>query len=204
MPRRQRGRPSPIEIDAREQRGRSSMTAIDARRAARGGSSTVIDARRAARPLVSVRGLTMPTPRATSRRSASCSAARGRASRPRSPSRAQVDRAIPLSAELQRAIGVRETNLDPLVEGNDARYVWAQAFTLFATAYNECRRGVSHLRWHEGDATEIVPSLYRGRGGRGTVAKEDVADDLVDVGGADEPEDEPVPVATAADAVVSR
>jgi len=125
--------------------------------------------------------------------------------------REQVDRAIPLSAQLQRAIGVRESDPDPLVERSDPRYVRAQAFTLFAGAYDECRRGVSHLRWHEGDAAEIVPSLYRGRGRRRVVEHEtEVADDLVAVGGVDEPENEPVPVpgpgtvtATAASAIVT-
>lgn len=122
--------------------------------------------------------------------------------------RAQVDRAIPLSALLQQAIGVREAEDDPLKARTDPRHVRVQAFTLFVGAYDECRRGVSHLRWHEGDAAEIVPSLYPRRGGR-TVA-EDVADELVDAGSGSEAEDEPAPVSelgavarTAADAVVT-
>jgi hypothetical protein len=125
--------------------------------------------------------------------------------------REQVDRAIPLSAQLQRAIGVREANPDPLVDRTDPRHVRAQAFTLFVGSYDECRRGISHLRWHEGDTAEIVPSLYRGRGGRRRV--EDVTegvDGLVDAEGVNEPEDEPLPApmpgtvaATAADAVVT-
>lgn len=87
--------------------------------------------------------------------------------------RRQVDRAIPLSAQLQRAIGVREADPDPLIERSDPGHVRAQAFTLFVGSYRECRRGISHLRWHEGDAAEIVPSLYRGRGGRKRVAEEE-------------------------------
>jgi hypothetical protein len=107
--------------------------------------------------------------------------------------RAQVDRAIPLSAQLQRAIGVREADPDPLLERSDPRRVRAQALTLFMGAYDECRRGISHLRWHERDAAEIVPSLYRGRGGRRVVEHETkAADDVVDVEAVDEPEGDPV------------
>jgi hypothetical protein len=124
--------------------------------------------------------------------------------------REQVDRAIPLSAKLQRAIGVREAEEDPLMERTDPRHVRVQAFTLFVSAYDECRRGVSHLRWHEGDAAEIVPSLYSYRGVR--KVEEDVADDLMDMGSMSDPEDDDEPVAmpelvavagTAADAVVT-
>jgi hypothetical protein len=107
--------------------------------------------------------------------------------------REQVDRAIPLSARLQRAIGVREANADPLAERTDPRHVRAQAFTLFMGAYDECRRGVSHLRWHEGDAAEIVPSLYPRRGVRPKSAEEDVANDLVDTGLASDQEVELAP-----------
>jgi hypothetical protein len=106
--------------------------------------------------------------------------------------RAQIDRAIPLSAQLQQAIGLRESNADPLTERTDPRHVRAQAFTLFMSAYDECRRAVSHLRWHEGDAAEIVPSLYPRRAGR-PVAGEEVADDVVEAGSVGEAADEPAP-----------
>lgn len=109
--------------------------------------------------------------------------------------REQVDLAIPLSAQLQRAIGVREGgDEDPLVEPRDAYHVRAQALELFVGAYEECRRGVSHLRWHEGDAARIVPSLYPGRpaGKNGGEAEEgeveeDAAEDLLDASSVEEP-----------------
>ncbi len=41
-----------------------------------------------------------------------------------------------------------------------------QTFTVFVRAYDEVRRAMAYLRWHEGDADAIVPSLYAGRGGR--------------------------------------
>lgn len=96
--------------------------------------------------------------------------------------REQVDQAIPLSAQLQRAIGVREAgDEDPLVEPSDAHHVRAQALELFVAAYEECRRGVSHLRWHEGDAALIVPSLYPGRGAgkNGDEQEKGAGEDLV-------------------------
>ncbi|MFS8069892.1 MAG: hypothetical protein ACMG6S_26300, partial [Byssovorax sp.] len=40
-----------------------------------------------------------------------------------------------------------------------------RAFTLFTNAYDQVRRGVMYLRWDEGDADSLAPSLYKGRGG---------------------------------------
>jgi len=40
------------------------------------------------------------------------------------------------------------------------------AFTLFVRAYEEVKRGVVFLRWHEGDADELLPSLYSLKVGR--------------------------------------
>lgn len=124
--------------------------------------------------------------------------------------REQIDRAIPLSAQLQRAIGVREGgDEDPLVEPSDPHHVRAQALELFVRAYEECRRGVSHLRWHEGDAGRIVPSLYPGRGagrngGEDEERAEDAGEGVVDASGVEEPVEEPVeatrPAETAEDA----
>jgi hypothetical protein len=104
--------------------------------------------------------------------------------------REDVEGAIPLSAQLQQAIGARESDDDPLSEPTDARHVRAQALTLFMGAYDECRRGVSHLRWHQGDAAVIVPSLYPRRG---RSKRDEVADDLRDAGSVSEPADEPTP-----------
>lgn len=126
--------------------------------------------------------------------------------------REQVDLAIPLSAQLQRAIGVREGGTEgTLVERRDAHHVRAQALELFMSAYEECRRGVSHLRWHEGDAARIVPSIYPGRpagrngGEEEDAAEEDPAEAVVDAGDVEEPE-EPAPgrVAEAAADALAR
>jgi hypothetical protein len=120
--------------------------------------------------------------------------------------REQIDQAILLSAQLQRAIGVRESgDEDPLAEPSDARHVRAQALELFVAAYEECRRGVSHLRWHEGDATQIVPSLYPGRtigqkGRENGGVEEDAAEDLLDASRVGESEG-PMPSRAAAGAI---
>jgi hypothetical protein len=107
--------------------------------------------------------------------------------------REQVDLAIPLSAQLQRAIAIREGGgEDPLVEPSGVRHVRAQALELFVASYEECRRGVSHLRWHHGDASIIVPSLYPGRtagrkGGEDEAAELDAVEGSIDTSRVEEP-----------------
>jgi hypothetical protein len=112
-----------------------------------------------------------------------------------------IERAITLNAEVQRALGLRGTEPDPLAEPDGHRHVRAQAFALFAHAYAEAQRGAAYLRWYEGDAHRIVPSLYnRGRKPRGTTDEPDEPDDLT----AELLEPEPTPVAeTAAGALVT-
>ena len=81
-----------------------------------------------------------------------------------------------LGPELIAALGVRtSTGVTTPTEAADRR---ARAYTLFVRAYGEVRRGLSYLRWHEGDMDQIAPSLYRGRGGRssGTTNDEPAVD----------------------------
>lgn len=80
--------------------------------------------------------------------------------------REEVDRAITLSAQLQKALALQEADKSPLLQPSGRRYLRAQAFTLFYRAYEQTRRGVTFLRWDEGDAQAIVPSLYPRRGRR--------------------------------------
>jgi hypothetical protein len=78
----------------------------------------------------------------------------------------EIKRAGELGPLLLAALGVREHGTAPgPVEATDRR---VRSFTLFTRAYDENRRAVFYLRWHHGDANEIVPSLYKGRGGRGS------------------------------------
>ena len=99
----------------------------------------------------------------------------------------EVHRAGDLGPLLIAALGVREhgTTATP-AEAADRK---VRAFTLFTTAYDQVRRAVTYLRWNEGDADSLAPSLYKGRGGsRGASAAKGEgsgAGDLEDrVGGA--------------------
>lgn len=101
---------------------------------------------------------------------------------------AMVERATTLSVELNAALGTREmVDDDPLVEPSSPIHLRARAFTLFVRAYDECRRGVSYLRWRHGDANALVPSLYapRKRKSVTSAVENDAEDDLVEDGGSD-------------------
>lgn len=81
--------------------------------------------------------------------------------------RAMVDRAIALSVELQDALAEREKGFpNPLVAPTDRRHVRAQAYTAFVRVYSQAQRAVTYLRWDQGDAQQIVPSLYHRRSRR--------------------------------------
>jgi hypothetical protein len=62
--------------------------------------------------------------------------------------------------ELLNAVGVREGALPTAAEAALTRQ---RAYTLFVRAYEEARRHVIFLRWHEGDADNFAPSLFAGR-----------------------------------------
>jgi hypothetical protein len=118
--------------------------------------------------------------------------------------RDQVERAVTLSAELNKALGVREIDDNPLVEPRNPRHLRAQAFTLFTHAYVECVRAVEYLRYHHGDSQAIVPSLYARRPRR--PGNSEAADELLDPSSAVEPEPRPAPPlvsTTAADSLAA-
>lgn len=75
----------------------------------------------------------------------------------------ELDRAGTLAQRLLTGVGIQEQ--DPVVL-TAATTLRDQAFTAFLNAYDEVRRAVTYLRWHEGDADTIAPSLYAGRGKR--------------------------------------
>ena len=66
------------------------------------------------------------------------------------------------AVELLAAVGMREQG--PIPTGEAAR-LRQKAYTLFVRAYEDTRRAVVYLRAADGDADEIAPSLYAGRGG---------------------------------------
>jgi hypothetical protein len=76
---------------------------------------------------------------------------------------AEVERAAVLGPQILVALGVRD---QPGVKATDPTSPTerrARAYTLFVTAYDECRRAVHYLRWHEDDADVIAPSLFATR-----------------------------------------
>jgi len=73
---------------------------------------------------------------------------------------AEIDQVQVLADRLATAVGVREQGPAIVAE---AAAIRQQAFTLFVNAYDLARRAVIFLRWNEGDADDIAPSLYAGR-----------------------------------------
>ncbi|MGK3992261.1 hypothetical protein [Sorangium sp. So ce1024] len=77
-----------------------------------------------------------------------------------------VERASRLGPELLVALGARQQPGVPAPKAGDAAERRARAFTLLVNAYDACRRAASYLRWNEGDADAIAPSLFARGGGR--------------------------------------
>lgn len=75
---------------------------------------------------------------------------------------AEVEQGLKVAAHLLRLAGLKEQSPVVVAAAADMR---KRAFTLFTRAYDEARRAIIFLRWHEGDADTIAPSLYAGRGG---------------------------------------
>jgi hypothetical protein len=74
----------------------------------------------------------------------------------------EVKKSLKLAARLLRLAGQKEQRPVIVAEAADMR---KRAFTLFCRAYVDARRVILFLRWYEGDADTIAPSLYAGRGG---------------------------------------
>ena len=73
--------------------------------------------------------------------------------------REEVDRAEHLGTYILRQYGARQ---QPQVRVETAADNRVRAFTLVFNYYDTVRRGVSYLRWKEGDVESIAPSLYGG------------------------------------------
>ena len=105
----------------------------------------------------------------------------------------QVQRAAELGPELLAALG--ERGQQPGVEGAADQRL--RAFALFMRAYDACRRAVAYLRWDEGDADAVAPSLFKGRGRRRPSEPEPATDDVAGS------ETEPEPVSAEPEAPAS-
>ncbi|MET0795444.1 MAG: hypothetical protein ABW061_28255 [Polyangiaceae bacterium] len=76
----------------------------------------------------------------------------------------ELDEAERVGKQLVEAVAVRE-RAPGLVAAVQAQR--ERNFTLFTRSYDQVRRALTYLRWDEDDVDEVVPSLYKGRGGRG-------------------------------------
>ena len=77
--------------------------------------------------------------------------------------REEFERAAVLGTQLHAALGARQVGAEGRTGSQELWKARQRAFSLFVRAYDECRRGVVFLRWHEGDADRYVPSIYRKR-----------------------------------------
>ncbi|HEU4407810.1 MAG TPA: hypothetical protein VFS43_21275 [Polyangiaceae bacterium] len=76
----------------------------------------------------------------------------------------EVERAGALGVELLDALGRRQADSDgsrPV--GEDQRARVKKLFRLLVRTHGRLLRAVTYLRWEEGDADAILPSLFRGR-----------------------------------------
>ncbi len=106
----------------------------------------------------------------------------------------ELDRSEVMADRLIDALGEREQGPVNVPAASVARH---RAYALFVKAYDEARRVVSFLRWHEGDAENIAPSLYKGRNakpGRSETTPDPATDETIGVG--NQPAVPVVPVAT--------
>ncbi|NUP12094.1 MAG: hypothetical protein HOW73_39110 [Polyangiaceae bacterium] len=76
---------------------------------------------------------------------------------------AELDSAEQHADRLVTAVGRREQGQTAVTEAADTRQ---RVFTLFIRSYEEVRRAITYLRWHEDDVDRIAPSLYANRGSR--------------------------------------
>jgi hypothetical protein len=76
---------------------------------------------------------------------------------------ADIERAIQLGELLLEALGQQREGTDGSNDRGEAEEQLAKAFELFRRAYEEYRRTINHIRWYEGDADEIAPSLAQSR-----------------------------------------
>lgn len=85
----------------------------------------------------------------------------------------ELDAADAIARAITQELGLREQA--PVVAAAASR-TRSQAFTLVANTWDQIRRGMIYLRWNEGDADEIAPSIYATRAPRGRTASEVTVD----------------------------
>lgn len=83
---------------------------------------------------------------------------------------AELDRLEELALQVSLTVAQRGMTEDRVARAADTRM---RAFTLLVRAHDELRRALTYLRWAEGDADRILPSIYKNRGRRRRAGKED-------------------------------
>ncbi|HEU4408596.1 MAG TPA: hypothetical protein VFS43_25265 [Polyangiaceae bacterium] len=87
---------------------------------------------------------------------------------------ADIERAAALSDELLEALGQRRVGTDGASLPSEAEEDRIKAFWLYHGVYEESRRATAYVRWYEGDADQLVPSLFQGHRRRGSAPDEPV------------------------------
>ena len=73
---------------------------------------------------------------------------------------AELDHVEALASALATTLGENEHAMSPVSPSADLR---ERAYTYFVRTYDQVRRAITFVRWDEGDADQIVPSLSAGR-----------------------------------------
>jgi hypothetical protein len=93
----------------------------------------------------------------------------GKVSSKTAAERTEIDRAAELGPAVMVALHAKK-HAGKAVDTDAQR---TRAFTLLANAYDSCRQALAYLRWKEGDADSIAPSLTKKRAGRKPGKKEE-------------------------------
>ncbi len=84
----------------------------------------------------------------------------------------EIDRAAELGPAVLVASAAKKH------KNTDTELQRARAFALLVNAYDSCRQALAYLRWKEGDADTIAPSLFKKRPGRKPGKKEEDAGEV--------------------------
>jgi hypothetical protein len=105
----------------------------------------------------------------------------GRVSGKTAVERHEIDRAAEIGPAVMVMLAVKKQP----TKNSDTEGQRSRAFTLLSRAYDSCRQALAYLRWKEGDADAIAPSLTRKRPGRKPGKKADEAELSAGEGGAE-------------------
>jgi hypothetical protein len=102
---------------------------------------------------------------------------------------AEAERADELGFLIIDALGQRDVGTDGLSAPAKHEEDRLKAFWLFHNTYEESRRAMAFVRWYEGDADLLVPSLFSGRRRRSTTEEPSGGPEPGEAGEPSEPAD---------------